>query len=159
MTFRMIWNRLCFQFLQETIGMRRLLRARNIFFSLLVLVVGCNVQFAYRTNNICNPGDHLIQSDAEAIERAKNQIFRAGYVGFGPPDEKEEKPGYADFSRPDCCKVTSTRTAIGVIIWKVELDGETIGGPKKRRVVASMWLSNCGAVFTEDSSVTTYPLR
>lgn len=132
---------------------------RYFFLLLLVLLAVWIVEFVYRKNNICGTGERIITSDAEAIERARNQIFRAGYVGFGPPDEKEEKPGYADFSRPDCCKVSRTRTAIGVIIWKVELDGETIGGSKKRRVDASMWLSNCGAVFVDDSSVATYPLR
>ena len=52
--------------------MRRLLRARNILFLLLVLVVGRNVEFAYRTNNICGSEGNTILSDADAIERAKN---------------------------------------------------------------------------------------
>ncbi len=139
--------------------MRRIFRWRNLFFLLLALVVGCNVQFAYRKNYVCGRGGRIIQSEADAIERAQNQIFRAHYASHGIPGYVDEKPGYADFSRTDCCKVTKSMTAIGVIVWKVELQGETVGEPKKRRVSASMWLSNCGAVFTDDSSIWADPPR
>lgn len=130
-------------------------------FSLLltVLVVGGYVAFAYRLNNVCGPGDHIIQSDADAIKQAQIRIIQARYGSHGIPGYIDEKPGYADFSQTDCCTATRTRTAFGVIIWKVSLDGETIGEPKKRRVSAWMELSNCGEVFDEGSFITADPIR
>jgi hypothetical protein len=130
-------------------------------FSLLlaVLIVGICASFAYRLNNVCGPGDHTIQSEADAIKQAQIRIIRARYGSHGIPGYIDEKPGYADFSRTDCCKVTRTRTAIGVIVWEVSLDGETIGEPKTRHVSALMELSNCGAVFDEESFITAEPAR
>jgi hypothetical protein len=130
-------------------------------FSLLLttLVVGDHVSLAYRLNNDCGPGDHIIQSDADAIKQAQIRIVRARYGSHGIPGYVDKKPGYADFTQTDCCKVARTRTVAGVIIWKVSLHGETMGEPKKRYVSASIWLSNCGTVFEEDSFITADPAR
>jgi hypothetical protein len=126
---------------------------------LVVVIVGDCASFAYRLNNVCGPGDHIIQSDADAIEAAQIRIFRARYGSHGIPGYVDEKPGYADFSQADCCIVTRTRTATGVIVWEVDLHGETISEPRKRYVSAEMRLSNCGAVFDEDSFITAEPAR
>jgi hypothetical protein len=126
---------------------------------LALLIVGDLTAFAYRLNNVCGPGDHVIQSADDAIELAKVRIFRARYGSHGIPGYVDEKPGYADFSQADCCIVRRSRTAIGVIIWMVELRGETIGEPKKRYVNAWMELSNCGAVFSDSSFITAEPTR
>lgn len=130
-------------------------------FSLLlaVLIIGDYASFAYRLNNICHPGDHIIQSDADAIKQAQVRINQARYGSHGIPGYVDEKPGYADFSQADCCQVRRSRTIFGVIIWEVELDGRTIGEPKPRYVSALMRLSNCGAVFDEDSFITAEPTR
>ena len=140
------------------------MRKRNalVTFSLLlaVLVVGDYASFAYRLNNVCGPGDHIIQSEADAIKQAQMRIIRARYGSHGIPGYVDEKPGYADFSQTDnCCRATRTKTINGVIAWKVVLHGETIGEPKKRYVDADIWLSNCGAVFDEDSFITAEPAR
>jgi len=129
-------------------------------FSLLFagLIVGECAFFSYRLNNVCRPGDHIIQSDADAIKQAQIKIFRAHYGSHGIPGYVDEKPGYADFSRADCCRVRRSRTMMGIIIWNVELRGETVGEPAKRQVSADMWLSNCGSVF-DDSSITAEPAR
>ena len=100
---------------------------RYFFLLLMLLSVGYIVEFAYRKNNICVSGERFIQSDAEAIERETTVIHRARYVGFGQFDGLDQldiglpraahgRPGNIDFSRPDCCKVTRSRSAFGIII-------------------------------------------
>jgi hypothetical protein len=126
---------------------------------LTLLIVGDLGAFAYRLNNGCRPGDHIIQSANDAIRIAQNRIFQARYGSHGIPGYVDEKPGYADFGQVDCCTVRRSRTATGVIIWVVELRGETVGEPKKRYVNASMELSSCGAVFRDSSFITAEPTR
>jgi hypothetical protein len=131
-------------------------------FSLLiaVLILGDAALFAYRLNNVCGPGDHIIQSEADAIERAQIRILQAHYGSHGIPGYVDEKPGYVDFSQTDdCCRATRTRTISGVIIWEVGLQGETVGEPKKRYVNAYVPLSNCGVVFVGDSFLVADPKR
>jgi hypothetical protein len=116
--------------------------------------------FAYRTNYVCGPGEHIIRSDADAIKEAGIRIIRAKfYDPHGVPGYVVKKPGLADFSQPNCCEVKKTLTLTGVIVWEVDLEGVTIGEPKRRRVGALMRLSNCGAVFDEESYVLTRPIR
>ena len=125
---------------------------------LVVLIVGDCASFAYRLNNICGPGDHIVRSEADAIKQAQIRIIRARYGSHGIPEYVDEKPGYADFGQTDeCCKATKTTTVLGVIVWVVSLHGETIGEPKKRYVSAQMSLSNCGAVFVDESFITAEP--
>ena len=138
--------------------MRKIFRARNVFLALAVLIVGWQAEFTYRLNNVCDRGDHITQSDADAIKQAQIQIVELVTAATVYPDMSDEKPGYADFSQADCCTVRRSRTIFGVIIWEVRC-GETVGEPKKRRVTADMWLSNCGAVFDENSSITAEPIR
>ena len=140
--------------------MRKIFRVRNFFLALVALIFAVYAVFAVRTNYVCGPGDHIILSDADAIKLAQIRMIRAKF--YSPPDVPgyaDEKPGSADFSQPNCCKVKKTVTLTGVIVWEVDLEGETIGEPKKRRVSALMSLSNCGAVFDEDSYIYTGPTR
>jgi hypothetical protein len=126
---------------------------------LALLIVGDLTAFAYRLNNVCGPGDHVIQSADDAVKLAQNRIFQARYGSHGIPGYVDEKPGYADFGQADCCTARRTRTATGVIVWVVELRGETLGEQKKRYVNALMELSNCGAVFGDSSFITAEPTR
>ena len=142
--------------------MRRVFRIRNILSALLVLLVlfaiADTAWFAYRLNNLCGPGDHIVRSETDAIETAKVRIFRAHYGSHGKPGYLDEKPALVDFSHTDnCCSVLRTRNIYGVIVWKVSLDGETIGEPKKRKVGVYIELSNCGAVFDDDSFILATP--
>jgi hypothetical protein len=122
-----------------------------------VLIVGWLSEFAYRSNNICGPGDHIIQSDADAIKMAQSRLFRARYGCHGIAGYVDEMPDHVDFSHVEnCCEATRSRTVFGVIVWQVYLSGETIGEPKKRRVGVSMKLSNCCVVF-HDSFITADP--
>ena len=123
-----------------------------------VLIGSWLAEFAYRLNNVCGPGDHIIQSDADAIETAKGRVLQARYGSHGIPGYVDEKPGFVDFSQTEnCCTVTRTRTAIGVIVWEVGLEGETTGEPKNRHVSAFVPLSNCGVVFRDESRIFAGP--
>ena len=141
--------------------MRKIFRARSLFLLLIALpvalIVGDVVLFAYRLNNICDPGDHIIQSESDAIETAKSRVLQARYGSYGYFDEK---PRFVNFSQTDdCCGVTRTRNIYGVIAWEVSLRGETTGETIKRRVRAFLALSNCGAVFFDDSFIIAEPIK
>ena len=132
----------------------------KILFLLVALLVSLNAALTYRKNNICSAGDHPIQSEAEAIKQAGIRFSRANY-------HRHEISGYFDGMPElvvwdqaiDCCKVTRTRNIFGVIVWEISLQGETEGETTTRRVDAVMSLSNCGAVFTDDSFLSASPIN
>ncbi len=137
--------------------MKKIFRIRYFFLVLAILIVGWIGEFVYRTNNSCGPGEHIIQSDVDAVETAKRQTFKARYGSHGIPGYIDEMPGSVEYDQAGCCTVRRSRTIIGVIIWEVSLRGETTGEPKKRYVDALMELSNCGAVFDEVSYIIAEP--
>jgi hypothetical protein len=140
--------------------MRKVFRAAGVGWLILLAVwIGWIAEFVYRMNNVCAPGDQIILSDTDAIKLAQMRLFRARYGSHGIPGYVDEKPGYADFSQANCCEVKKTRTATGIIVWEVGLEGKTIGEVKPRHVSALVRLSNCGAVFVEDSYVFADPIR
>ena len=126
-----------------------------LYLVMAAFIVAWFGEFAYRTNYVCSPGRHIVQSDADAIEQAQRQFFRARFRDIS--GDVDGTPGFADFSRPDCCKVKRTLMWTGVIQWEVSLNGETIGEPKKRHVTTLTMLSNCGAIFAGDSYISVYP--
>lgn len=115
-----------------------------------VVLIGECVKFAYRTNNICGPGDHIIQSEADAIEVAKKKIVKY-------PQFSSSKFGSAlDFvdslsDMEDCCGATRSRNAFFVITWEVSLAAQTAARPNRRFAMVS--LSNCGEVFSDNSYI------
>src|SRR6185437_10668412 len=117
-----------------------------LYLVMAAAVAGYTAWDSYRLNYVCGPGDHIIQSRADAIKLAESRIFKAHYGSHGIPGYVDEKPYTADFSRPNCCKAKRTLTMTGLIQWEVTLDGETIGEPKKRHVGARMSRSNCGVI-------------
>jgi hypothetical protein len=132
--------------------MKKIFRTRNVLLALAALLVVWMTELAYRKNNLCAPGDHLVQSEADAIKQAKIRFSRARYERheiFGHFDERPELVAWDQGD--DCCKVT-TRNVYGVIIWDVSLQGGAEGEATIRRVESVMSLSNCGAVFTDKSS-------
>jgi hypothetical protein len=136
-------------------------RASGIFLLLGAgLIVGDCASFAYRLNNVCGPGDRVIESESDAIKQAQARTFKAHYITHGIAGYVDEKPALIDFDHTDnCCKATRSRNIYGVIIWKVYLDGETTGEPRNRHVGVNIALSNCGAVFSDDSFVSAEPKR
>jgi hypothetical protein len=148
-------------FMKGKSSMRRMLRARNVFLLLFFLLAEAVVvwigEFVYRLNNDCGTGEHLIQSEADAIETEQGRVLQARYGAF---DVLHEKPAFVDFSHADnCCTAPRTRNIYGVIVWEVLLNGEAVGEPVKRYVSAQMSLSNCGAVFKDDSFMTAEQTR
>jgi len=137
--------------------MKKIFRARNMLLVLALLVAVWVAEFAYRKNNVCAPGDHPIESEADTIKQAKIRLSRARYdrdVSYGP-----DRPELVAWDQGDnCCKVTRTRNVYGVIVWEVSLQGETEGEAITRRVDAVMSLSNCGAVFTDESFMSAKPI-
>jgi hypothetical protein len=133
-------------------------RALVMFFVLLaVWIVGDFAAFAYRLNNVCGPGDHIIQSEAAAIRMAKALALSGNY---GSSHVFDDRPELVVFRQTDgCCAVTRTRTLFGVIVWKVSLLGVTVGEMQARDVRAFVAFSNCGELFVDDSSISTVPKK
>lgn len=129
-----------------------------LYLVMAAIIAGYTAWDSYRLNYVCGPGDHIIQSEADAIKLAQSRIFKAHYGSHGIPGYVDEKPYTADFSQPDCCEARRTMTMTGLIQWEVNLDVETIGETKKRHVGVFMTLSNCGVVF-DDSYITAEPIR
>ncbi len=132
--------------------MRKIFRARNVVLLLLalpiVLLVAFCVEFAYRTNS-CAPGDHVIQSEEDAIEVAKKKIVKSSYFSsesFG------SAPDFVDSlsETEGCCSATRSRTPFFVIVWEVSLS-ESVAKPNYR--LAKVFLSNCGVIFTRKSYI------
>lgn len=132
--------------------MRRIRRASRIakraFLSLAVLVVilriGSGIEFAYRTNNICEPNEHILQSEADAIEVAKEWVSKLPIY-----DSREFGSGVdvvdAMNQATDCCYAVRTRKYNFVIVWEVATGAEK----GNEHYSAHMDLSNCGAIFAD----------
>ena len=133
--------------------MRARFRVRNILLVLfmlpvvsLVVMSGSYIAvFAYRTNS-CSPGDHVIQSAADAIAVAKRKIVKNSHFSsesFGSaPDfvtSLDQEVG--------CCRATRSRTIFGVVVWEVSLISTKIHRS------AEVALSNCGDIFVGDSFI------
>ena len=119
-------------------------RPRNMVLLFGVLLAIWIAQFAYRNNNVCSPGDRIIQSDTDAIEVAKNKLVKDPFFSsqeFGSASEFID----AFHQTSNCCQAVRRRTLFFVIVWDVFLVAET---PAKR-LTAQMGLSNCGTIFAE----------
>lgn len=133
--------------------MRNVFRARNVFLGLvlllLVLYAGFAAEFSYRMNS-CALGDHVIQSEADAIEVAKRKIvkdprFSSSRFGSAPDfvDDLSETE--------NCCSAVKTRNYSFVVVWEVRLFAQTAARPNQR--VAIVMLSNCGSYIFADSAI------
>jgi hypothetical protein len=56
--------------------MKKILRTRNVVLAVIVFVLVGTAQFVYRTNNFCEPGDHPIRSEEDAIAVAKKKMVK-----------------------------------------------------------------------------------
>jgi len=122
----------------------RIFRPGNVALLVGVLLAVWIAQFAYRTNNVCSPGEHILQSDTDAIRVAENRLVKDPFFSsekFGGAPEFLD----ALHKTSNCCQVIRRRTFFFVIVWDVFLVAET---PTKR-LIALMGLSNCGAIFAE----------
>ena len=108
---------------------------------LLILYVGLTIEFALRMNS-CEPGDHVIQSEADAIEVAKKKMVR------DPRFSSESFGSAPDFvddlnDTDDCCSAVKTINYSFVVEWEVRLLAQTTARPQQR--IAVVRLSNCGS--------------
>ena len=62
--------------------MKKIFRTRNVIFALALSSFVWIAQFVYRTNNFCEPEDHPIQSEADAIAVAKRKMVRESVFQF-----------------------------------------------------------------------------
>lgn len=140
--------------------MKKIFRARNVFLAVAVSLVVWVMQFVYRTNNFCEPGDHPIQSEADAIAVAKKKMVKNPFFSserFG------SAPDFVDaLERTEsCCKAFRSRNMFGLIFWDVYL-GASISTTPNAGIYWRPWrsskshtalvaMSNCGVISTSDS--------
>ncbi|WKA30716.1 hypothetical protein [Bradyrhizobium roseum] len=93
--------------------MKKIIRAKNIFIALALLLVFWMTQFAYRTNNFCEPGDHPIQSEADAIAVAKRKIVKHSFFSS---DSFGSAPDFIDAVErtENCCRAIRSRNILGL---------------------------------------------
>jgi len=133
--------------------MRKFFRVRNLFLLLVsapvVLFVGFGVGFAYRKNS-CAPGDHVLQSEADAIEVAKRKFVEKPSVRFHSGDFGSASAFVDAISETEnCCSAVRNVNFAFVVVWDVQLYERTAARPNGR--AARLFLSNCGTVFDYDS--------
>jgi hypothetical protein len=140
--------------------MKKIFRARNLFLASTVSLVVWVAQFAYRTNNFCEPGDHPIQSEANAIVVAKKKMVKNPFFSsarFG------SAPDFVDaLERTEsCCNAVRSRNILGLIFWDVYLGASISTTPNSgiywrpsrslQSHTALVAMSNCGVISTSDS--------
>jgi hypothetical protein len=140
--------------------MKKAIRPRNVFLALALLLLVWVAQFSYRTNNYCGPGDHPIQSEADAIAVAKKKLVKNPFFSserFGSaPDfvDALERTG-------NCCNAIRSRNIIGLIFWDVYLGASISTRPNtgiywrpsrsEQSHTALVAMSNCGVISTSYS--------
>jgi hypothetical protein len=115
-------------------------------FSLLlaVLIVGDSAIFVFRTNNRCGPRDHVLQSEVDAIEVAKEWVSKRNFYSlWGSTNGADVRD--AMNRTPDCCGVTRSRNWDGVIVWRVDMEADRGAD----HISVEMQLSNCGEIFSD----------
>lgn len=139
--------------------MKKILRTRNVVLALIVFVLVGTAQFVYRTNNFCEPGDHPIRSEEDAIAVAKKKMVKNPFFS-------SERFGTApDFvaaleRTEDCCNAIRHRNILGLIFWDVHLGASISAAPSgmywrpsrsAKSHTALVAMSNCGTISTSDS--------
>ncbi|MFG3591914.1 hypothetical protein [Bradyrhizobium sp. RDI18] len=140
--------------------MKKIFRARNVFLALTVSLVVWIVQFVYRTNNFCGPGDHPIQSEADAIAVAKTKMVKNPFFSserFGSAPDFVDALERAE----NCCNAIRSRNMLGSIFWDVYLGASISTTPNTgiywrasrsaQSHTALVAMSNCGVISTSDS--------
>jgi hypothetical protein len=127
-------------------------RASGLLFLLGAgLIVGDCAAFSYRLNNVCGPGDHIIRSEADAIEVAKKKIVKNAHFSseiFGSATDFVESLS----DKENCCDAIRFRTAFLVIVWEVSFSQS-----KGNSRFAKVSLSNCGTIFVGESYIDPGP--
>ena len=120
---------------------------------LVVTIVSDNALFAYRTNNVCGLRDHILQSDADAIEVAKEWVSKRNYYGWQIISGADVRD--AMNRTDDCCEATRSRNWSGVIVWHASMFADR----GAERIFVEMQLSNCGEIFNDTHFSTVEPRK
>jgi hypothetical protein len=116
---------------------RRKWKVFPIFSLLLVATIVSDIAlFAYRANNICGPRDHILQSEVNAIEVAKEWVSKRrsyGWQGISGVDVRD-----AMNPTGDCCEATRSRNWSDVIVWRLSMYADRGAD----RIFVTMQLSN-----------------
>lgn len=147
-------------FPRSRISMKKIIRPRNVFLALTLLLLVWVAQFSYRTNYYCGPGDHPIQSEADAIAVAKKKMVKHPFFSS---EDFGSAPDFVDAVErtENCCHAVRSRNILGLIFWDVYLGA-------RARPSASLYpgmptdffshsalvaMSNCGSISTSDSYI------
>ncbi len=139
--------------------MKKIFRARNVVPALAIFLFVWIAQFVYRTNNFCEPGDHPIASEADAIAVAKRKMVKNPFFSsksFG------SAPDFVDALErtENCCNAIRSRNIIGLTFWDVHLGASISSAPtgmywrpsrSQMSHTALVAMSNCGVISTSES--------
>jgi hypothetical protein len=133
--------------------MKKIMRMRNVLLLVALLAAIWIIQFSYRTNNFCAPGDSPIQSEADAIAVTKKKIVK------NPSFSSDSFGSAPDFVEAverteNCCRAIRSRNVLGLVFWDVHLAGRMKPIPGPYPGMASHYpthsvvvlLSNCGLI-------------
>jgi hypothetical protein len=124
------------------------------FSLLLAVTIASDVAlFAYRTNNICGPRDHILQSDVDAIEVAKEFVSKSDYYGWQVISGADVRDAMNRTN--NCCEATRSRNWSGVIEWHLSMFADRGAD----RIFVEMKLSNCGEYFNDTHFSTVEPRK
>src|SRR4051794_34333503 len=138
----------------------KIFRTRNADLAVVFLLFGWMAQFVYRTNNFCEPGDHPIESEADAIAVAKGKMVKNSFFSserFGSAPDFVDALGRTE----NCCNAVRSRNILGLIFWDVYLGASISTTPNtgiywrpsrsSQSHSALVAMSNCGVISTSDS--------
>jgi hypothetical protein len=141
-------------------SMKKIFRTRHLVLAVVLSLFVWMAQLVNRTNNSCEPGDHPIESEADAIAVAKRKMVKNPYFSserFG------SAPDFVDALErtENCCNAIRSRNILGLIFWDVYL-GASISTPPNAGIywrpsrssqshTALVAMSNCGVISTSDS--------
>src|SRR5262245_24690162 len=86
-------------------SMRKIIRGRNMFLLIVVVILLWHIEFAFRKNNICSVEDHAIQSNADAIVVARKKIVKDRYFSSASFGSAHEFEGTLDETE-NCCSAS-----------------------------------------------------
>jgi hypothetical protein len=140
--------------------MKKIFRTRNVVLAVVLSLFVWMAQFVYRTNNFCEPGDHPIESEADAIAVAKRKMVKNPFFSserFGSAPDFVDALGRTE----NCCNAIRSRNIIGLIFWDVYLGASISTTPNtgiywrpsrsSQSHTALVAMSNCGVISTSDS--------
>jgi hypothetical protein len=139
--------------------MRKIRQIRNVALAVALSLFVWVAQSVYRTNNYCEPGDHPIQSEEDAIAVARRKMVKTPFFSSERFGSAPDFVAALDRTE-DCCKAIRSRNILGLIFWDVHLGASISAVPSgmywrasrsAQSHTALVVMSNCGTISTSDS--------